>query len=71
MLLSALYDDSLHDSSLKEWHGRLLQSWIARPADKKFQIVCMFHHGDEIRNMDILVEWVRRDSLRLLSISEQ
>jgi hypothetical protein len=55
---------------LKEWHDRLLQSWRARPMDKKFQVVCMFHHGDDMRWSDNLVEWVRTGDVRLLTISE-
>jgi len=55
---------------LKEWNDRLLQSWHARPEDKKFEVVCMFHHGDEIQWSDHLVEWVRTGAIRLLAISE-
>jgi len=58
-------------ASLREWYYRLLQSWDARPVDKKFQIVCIFHDGDDIQWHDNLVEWVRRGAIRLLTISEQ
>jgi hypothetical protein len=56
---------------MREWYHRLLRSWDARPVDKKFQIVCMFHHGDDMQFHDGLIGLVQRGALRILTISEQ
>jgi hypothetical protein len=70
-LFFELFSAHLLYASLQREHDRLLQSWDARPAGKKFQIACMFHDGDDIRWHNNLVEWVRRRAVRILTISEQ
>ncbi|KAG8943817.1 hypothetical protein FRC04_002511 [Tulasnella sp. 424] len=49
----------------------LLQAWDARPADKKFMLVCGAHNGaDPSWQQKHSVEWAKRGAFRLLVISD-
>ncbi|KAG8886423.1 hypothetical protein FRB98_001284 [Tulasnella sp. 332] len=57
---------------MKRWSADLLRIWDARPAGQKFQLVCSVHDGGNIGWVGAYAtEWIARDALRLLSISEQ
>ncbi|KAG8908193.1 hypothetical protein FRB99_008736 [Tulasnella sp. 403] len=44
--------------------------WDMRPADKKFQVVCIVHNGLDTTWFGELREWTRRGAMRFLPISE-
>ncbi|KAG8887200.1 hypothetical protein FRB98_000362 [Tulasnella sp. 332] len=57
--------------TMKRWSADLLKIWEARPAGQKFQLVCIVHNGGDRGWMsEYAIEWVARDALRLLPMSE-
>jgi len=57
-----------HD--MKVLNEELLVAWDARDAAHKFQIVCIVHDALDAKWQSTIPEWSRRNSIRLLSISE-
>lgn len=52
------------------WSDLLLEAWDARPADDKFQLVCMAHNADDFsRWQQYLTAWTARRAVRILFIS--
>jgi hypothetical protein len=52
------------------WHKELLAAWEARDDDHKFQLACIPHHQEEFGWHDLITPWARRNSFRLLPISD-
>ena len=57
--------------SLPYFHEDLKAAWEKRDADHKFKIVCYVHHVVDMDWKRWLPWWSRRDSIRLVAISEQ
>lgn len=55
-------------------NSALLHAWDARPAGRKFRIVCILHHtspGDVNKLVPKLNDWVNRDSIVMVGLSDQ
>lgn len=53
------------------WSDDLLAIYDARPADKKFELVCIVHNVHDVRWQSNIREWARRGAIRLLPIASQ
>lgn len=50
----------------------LYRAWLARPADRKFSLVCIVHNaGDDQWVQKYSADWVREGALRIMPISSQ
>jgi len=57
-------------TDLGKWHDELLAAWDARDDDHKFQLACTPHHHGELGWHPLITPWARRNSIRLLPISQ-
>jgi hypothetical protein len=57
--------------SNEPWKTKLLDSWNARDDMHKFELVCMVHNVIDTRWQNIIPDWSRRNSFRIVAISQQ
>ncbi|KAL5482626.1 hypothetical protein ACEPAI_9220 [Sanghuangporus weigelae] len=53
---------------MNRWSDELLEVWDARPADRKFKLVCIVHHFRDTRWQSHIAPWAARGAIRLLPI---
>jgi hypothetical protein len=58
------------EADLRYYGPDLLKAWDARDAAHKFQLVCMVHNVNDVGWQEAVPDWSRRNSIRLLAISE-